>query len=289
MIVQLRELSSATAASRQNDPHPRRIVALRAFPDGRRVHVEAERRVEHRYDDDKVYYAWNPIAWIVDPATGETVTDIAIPWVPPASEIARARAQVSVDEAELRAVSRDGSLLLFVLGRDWVEIADPDAGTVVHCSASIALWDARCHAWRWEVTRTPDEMGGGAWLFGHGSFELSFDESGVFGLVNGQRTSKVFDIADGTLRPSREGDFVPRPPLRSAPSDEVVAGDAKRARAVALRGSLVELWDVAGDRPVGVVDLAPSADEPTAATFIDHVAAVVFGTAQGRLFRFDFE
>jgi hypothetical protein len=269
-----------------HDGEPVHILALRSFRDGARVHVKAERRMTRRTAAGTDRW-WAPFELIVDAETGLAAPDDRVPWVPLDEEIARARAHKAVDQASLRAVSRDGALLFFVLGRNWTERPDPDAGTVVSCDATLGLWDARAGAWRWETAATPDEMGCGSWLFEQGGFEMTFDESGIFGRVELRRTAKVYDVATGALRQARTGDFLPAPSRRDGDAPvRIVAADAARTRAVGLRGSVVEVWDLADGRVVDTVDLGPG-DEPSAATILEPASAIVVGTAGGQLLRLD--
>ena len=272
--------------SRSEAPGTTRMVEVRSFPDGARVHVRAERSVTRTFGASTIT-SWIPVEWVVDAQTGETVPGERVLWVPTEAEIARARAQKAVDQASLRAVSRDGSLLVFVLGRGWTESPDPDAGTVVSCDASVGLWDAAAGAWRWETSRTPDEMGVGSWLFEQAGFEWSFDESGVFGRVGGKRTSTLLDVADGALRPVREGDRLPVVMDQEGTPLHVLAADARRSHAVVARGSVVMACELGPSRLAHAFDLAPLDDRPTAATTLDRGASIVVGTENGRLLRLD--
>jgi hypothetical protein len=261
-----------------------RILELRAFRGGARVHVSAERRVEH-HAGGSTYSTWSPLEWALDAETGDAVLEERVPWLPAAAEISRARQQMPVDQAALRAVTRDGTLLFFVLGRNWTETWDPDAGTVASCTATLGLWDARLGAWRWETSRTPSEMGCGVWLFESAHFELSFDESGIFGRVDGRRTSTLFNMLDGSQRPAREADFMPRPRGGEGTPIDAIAADSRRSCAVVVRGTSFEVWDLPQNRLAASLDLVD--DEPTAATFLEPNSALVVGTARGRLLRFD--
>ena len=89
----------------------------------------------------------------IDTSSGLEVTDKP-PWRDTDAAVARAVAALAepAPAASMRAVSSDGHLLLFVLGRNPSESWDPDAGTLTSYDVTVALWDDVARAWRWETS-----------------------------------------------------------------------------------------------------------------------------------------
>ncbi len=116
---------------------------------------------------------------------------------------------------------------------------------------------------------------------------MSFDERAVFGLVDGQRTSAGYDVADGALRSARDTDSLPLIRTKAGERPPIAAADRTRRTAIVLRGSVVEQWDVARRALAASVDFVDDGDEPTAAAFLDPHPAFVVGTRKGRLLRLD--
>ncbi len=252
-----------------------RIRGVRAFADGTRMEVSVKRLVQGSYRDE---------IFTIDTVTGAAVTDEPPPWRPSPERIAHAVAGLTLDTNALRAVSTDGRLMFFLLGRNEYSYADPDAGQLTTYDVTCALWDDGERTWRWETSSSLADLGVNTWLLEQAAFDFTFDQSGITGRGGGHISSQAHDVADGALRPLRPTDQVPRP--AGLHEGEVLAADPACTFVVVARDTRVELWDVAGDRVVASVDLAPLDDAATTAAIVSSTGAFVIGTELGRLLRF---
>lgn len=188
--------------------HAGNIERIRVFAGGTRAQVVSS-RAKH----------------VIDTATGDLV-DTKVPWEPSPEAIARAIAALStpVDTHALRAVSSDGQLLFFVLGRNEQSSWDPDAGTLTTYDVTCALWDASARAWRWETSRSLDGLGVNTWLLEQASFEFTPDDRGIRGRGGGHESTQVHTVETGAPRPLRATDAAPATRIPNATATAALPG-----------------------------------------------------------------
>jgi hypothetical protein len=259
----------------QARPALERIRSIRAFAEGTRAEVSLSRRVSGREHDETL---------AIETLTGTVVADEAPPWRPSPDRIARAVSTKAVDTHSLRAVSADGRLLFFLLGRNERESYDPDVGRLVNYDVTCALWDESEQTWRWDTSRSLPDLGVDTWLFEQARFDFTFDQSGITGRGSGITSSHAHDVATGAVRMLRPGDHVPKP--AGIGDGIVLAADLARTLVLVARSTTVEVWNVVDDRVAASVDLAPLDDAPTAGAVLSSTGAVLVGTEHGRLLRF---
>jgi hypothetical protein len=221
--------------------------------------------------------------------TGEGVAGARVPWTEPdGARCAEAEAATwGQPSASVRAVSEDGSLVLFILSRNPEWVPDPDAGSVFHSDVSVGLWDDRAGKWLWETADSPAEFTLG-YLRDQGSFAFSWDERGVFVRAAGKLATTLYDVRTGEVRTTQSGDHPPAPARVRARGASPLAANRSGVWAVTARGPVAELWEIAADTVLGAIDLGALDDEPSAAAFLGEDRSIILGTAHGRSMRFDF-
>lgn len=256
------------------------VDGLRTFADGTRAEVVVTRRVERG-----TIASFVERTSTIDTSTGLEVIDPP-PWRDTDAALARAIAGLALPApaASLRAVSSDGHLLFFVLGRNPNESWDPDAGNLTTYDVTVGLWDDVARVWRWESTSSLAGLGVGTWLLEQASFDFTFDETGIIGRGSRDGSSEAYSVADGKPRPLAPTDRMSRP--RSLGEGVLLAADRAATRALVARSTHVELWDLVSDHVVASLDLAPIDDVATAAAFVTPAGSFVIGTELGRLLRF---
>lgn len=228
-----------------------------------------------------VFHGWgeNDRVQHLDAATGAAIDPVPLPWSPPTDaekERARAMLRRPADFIDHRLVAPDGSFVLYAVSRNVTEVPDPDAGSVVHADMSLALWDRESQAWRWETTEGPPEYTL-TYTADRATFTLGTDSRGILvDVPEYGRSSRLYDVATGNLRPIAYGDV---------PS----FGPCPTALAVSRSGATLIAEDTRIELRDGSTWANPAVDfeddRAVAAAFLGESGFVV-ATARGRVIRF---